>query len=100
LPHGIDWVAASKLSKPLVDDGAVESCLTFKPHKDLAQGEGHSGALSGNQNFCSRPHLFSQPELLEKIWAKKSPSSFGEDSGPMTDFWERDEGRLPRWRSP
>jgi hypothetical protein len=38
--------------------GAVESCLTFKPHKDLTKREGHLAALSGNQNFCSRPHLF------------------------------------------
>jgi hypothetical protein len=40
--------------------GAVESCLTFKPRKDLAKGEGHSAALSGNQNFCSRPHLLGR----------------------------------------
>jgi hypothetical protein len=36
--------------------GGGGSCLTFKPHKDLAQCEGHSGALSGNENFYSRPH--------------------------------------------
>jgi hypothetical protein len=38
--------------------GGVGSCLTFKPHKDLTKREGHLAALSGNQNFCSRPHLF------------------------------------------
>jgi hypothetical protein len=54
----------------------------------LHKSAGHSGVLRRNGYLRSVPHLrlkAGKPEIRKQT--QKSPSSFGESDGPMTELW-------------
>src|SRR6516165_3536827 len=56
---------------------------------DLSKSAGHSGALRRNGYLRPVPHPVrlkaGKPEIRKQT--QKSPSSFGESDGPMTELW-------------